>query len=108
MSQHCPHCGAAVAPEGTLCAGCREALHEAAVQSPDELEAPCGAGQGLPPGLRIIGIDRLTAEELACELERGARFVVYEYCVSTVILSSLQPSPIYFIPHDRWSLAHGL
>lgn len=37
------------------------------------------------------------AEELIKELNRGGKFVIFEYCISIIIMTFKQPSDIYFI-----------
>ncbi|RMH96337.1 MAG: hypothetical protein D6681_12380 [Calditrichaeota bacterium] len=46
---------------------------------------------------RIIGIENISVEELNRELQRGGKFVVFEYCISIIILTFKRPSSVYFI-----------
>jgi hypothetical protein len=69
------------------------------------VDAPAALSQ---PDLEIIGLDGKTAEELAWELHHGARFVRYRYCVSVLVLTLMQPSPVYFIPHNRGTTEYAL
>jgi hypothetical protein len=39
----------------------------------------------------------MSGGELARELERGGRLVVYQYCISLIVVTLLQPSGIYLI-----------
>lgn len=39
----------------------------------------------------------MTVGELKAELDRGAKFVVFQYCVSIIVLTFKRPSDIYFI-----------
>jgi hypothetical protein len=45
----------------------------------------------------IAGIDGMTGKDLAAELERGGRFVIFQYCISLLVVTILQPSKIYFL-----------
>ncbi len=58
--------------------------------------------------MRIIGIDGMTGEELGRELDQGGRFVLYEYCISVLILTFRQPSSIYFLRGHEGGLGKGL
>ena len=46
---------------------------------------------------KILGIEGLSPDQLRFELQRGGRFVVFQYCVSVLILSFKRSSPIYFV-----------
>ncbi len=48
--------------------------------------------------MKIIGIDGMTRQQLAEELKAGAKFVMYQYCVSIVVMTFKRGSDIYFIP----------
>lgn len=56
----------------------------------------------------IVGIDDLTDQEINRELQNGAKFVMYSYCISIIILSFKQPSAIYFVRSDESRFAKGL
>ena len=47
--------------------------------------------------MKIIGVDGLTDEQINFELEQGAKFVVFEYCISVVIMTFRRGSDVYFI-----------
>jgi hypothetical protein len=46
---------------------------------------------------KIIGIDNMTVQAVNEELSKGAKFVVFPYCFSIVIMSFKRSSDIYFI-----------
>jgi hypothetical protein len=56
----------------------------------------------------IHGIDNLTLEDIEREVELGARFVFYEYCISLIVVSARRPSAIYYLPADDWGVVRGL
>lgn len=58
--------------------------------------------------MRIIGIEDLNDTQLQIELQRGGRFVVYQYCVSILILTFKRPSSIYFIRSGDSPVTRGL
>lgn len=47
--------------------------------------------------MQIVGLEGLSDEEFHREIERGARFVYFEYCVSLCVITLKQPTSIYFI-----------
>jgi hypothetical protein len=48
--------------------------------------------------MAIRGIDNMSNEQIHDELRKGARFVVFQYCISIVVMSFKRSSGIYFIP----------
>lgn len=45
----------------------------------------------------IYGIEGLEKEEVLDEIEKGGRFVIYQYCISFFILTFKRPTSIYFV-----------
>lgn len=58
--------------------------------------------------MRINGIEGLTATELNNELQRGAKFVTYQFCISILILTFRRSSDIYFIKAGEDAVLKGL
>jgi len=50
-------------------------------------------------GIRNIG--RRTVGEVRAEIKRGARFVVYEYVISLLVVTRRRASPVYYIEPGR-------
>jgi len=48
--------------------------------------------------MAIKGIENLSVDEINAELQKGAKFVVFQYCISVVVMSFKRSSGIYFIP----------
>ena len=48
--------------------------------------------------MAIKGIEHLSNDEINAELQKGAKFVVFQYCVSILVMSFKRSSGIYFIP----------
>ena len=46
---------------------------------------------------KIIGIEGMTPEQLNFELQRGARFVMFQYAISVIVMSFRRASDVYFI-----------
>jgi hypothetical protein len=57
---------------------------------------------------KIIGLDGLDQVQLAYEVQRGAKFVVYQYCISIVILTFKRSSDIYLIRPEDSAVVKGL
>ncbi len=47
--------------------------------------------------MKIEGIQGMTVDQLNMELQRGGKFVIFQYAISVVIMSFKRPSSIYFI-----------
>jgi hypothetical protein len=58
--------------------------------------------------MRILGVDGMSAEQIALELERGGRFVVFQYCVSIVVMTFRRPSSIHFVRAGEGAFSKGL
>lgn len=48
--------------------------------------------------MKIVGLDRLSTEQVNAELQRGAKFVVFPYCISIIVMSFKRSSSIHFVP----------
>ena len=58
--------------------------------------------------MKIIGIDGMTRQQLAEELKAGAKFVIYQYCVSILVMTFKRGSDIYFIPANAKASSKGM
>jgi hypothetical protein len=47
--------------------------------------------------MQIYGLENISPQQLNQEISRGGKFVVFEYCVSLLIVTLKRPSGIYFI-----------
>ncbi len=50
----------------------------------------------------------MTPSEIALEVQRGARFVVYQYCVSIIVITFRRASPPQFVPAGESRAKVGL
>jgi|SRR6266853_2057587 len=57
---------------------------------------------------KIQGIDGMSNEQVRFELERGGRFVLFQYCVSVIVITFKRPSPIYFIRAGESAVGKGI
>jgi len=58
--------------------------------------------------MKIVGIEGLDGQQLASELQLGGRFVIYQYCISILILTFKRPSDIYFVRAGESAVGKGL
>ena len=56
----------------------------------------------------IKGLEGMSTDQVNRELERGARFVCYDYCISLIIITFRRSSEIHFIRGSDSALAPGL
>jgi hypothetical protein len=58
--------------------------------------------------MKIVGIEGLDGQQLAAELRKGGKFVIFKYCISIVILTFQRPSDIYFIRAGESAVGKGI
>jgi hypothetical protein len=58
--------------------------------------------------MKIVGLAGMDGHQLADELQRGAKFVVYQYCVSALVVTFKRPSDIYFLRAGESAVGKGL
>ena len=56
----------------------------------------------------IVGTEGMSTEQVRLELERGARFVVYPYCISPILTTFKSTSMVYFVRAGRSRFLRGL
>lgn len=56
----------------------------------------------------ILGIDGMSLQDLNRELQQGGRFVIYQFCISAVVLTFRSSSDIYFIRAGESAALKGL
>lgn len=56
----------------------------------------------------IKNIQGLTTNQLNAELRQGGKFVIYEYCISIVVMTFRRSSDIYFIKSTDKSFKYGI
>ena len=58
--------------------------------------------------IKIRGIEGMKNGELEFEIQRGGKFVLFQYCISIVVLTFRRPSDIYFLRHGESAVTKGL
>lgn len=58
---------------------------------------------------KIVGLEDIkSGGELQAELAQGGKFVMYQYCISLLIITFKRSSNVYFISHDQNAAVKGL
>lgn len=58
--------------------------------------------------MKILGIEGKSPAELQFEIQRGAKLVCYQYCISVIVMTFRRSSDLYFIPAGQSAVAKGL
>ena len=56
----------------------------------------------------IKGIEGLSQQQISDEVQRGGKFVHYQYCISIVIMTFRRPTAVYFVRPGESALAKGM
>jgi len=110
-----------VAPAFQHVAGCGRArlrpvddlagLHRVAGARSDTTSRAAGtvaAKASLNMATKIRGIEGMKHGELDFEIQRGAKFVLFQYCISIIVLTFRRPSDIYFLRQGENPVVKGL
>lgn len=58
---------------------------------------------------KIIGMENIrSGGQLQQELQQGGKFVIYQFCISLLIITFKRSSNVYFLSHDENAVAKGL
>jgi len=57
---------------------------------------------------KIRGIEGMKNGELDFEIQRGGKFVLFQYCISIIVLTFRRPSDIYFLRQGESGVTKGL
>jgi hypothetical protein len=58
--------------------------------------------------MKIQGIEGMSPDQLRFEIQRGAKLVCYQYCISIVVMTFRRSSDVYYIPAGENAVAKGL
>ncbi len=58
--------------------------------------------------MSVNGLDNLSYEQLRQEIRQGGKFVVFQYCVSILILTFKRSSGVYYIRPGERTIVKGL
>jgi hypothetical protein len=100
MPENCPHCGAPLPDTlDAFCPECRAALDEPTQRQQDTTEFYQS---------EIAGLEGMSNEEILWELQNGGRFVVYQFCVSFIVVTVYRSSQIHFIRSNESAVMRGM
>lgn len=58
---------------------------------------------------KIVGLEDIkSGGQLQAEIQQGGKFVMYEYCISILVITFKRFSNIYFVSHDQNAVVKGL
>lgn len=57
--------------------------------------------------MNIKNLENLTTDQIHYELKNGAKFVIFSYCISVLIMTFRRSSSIYFIRPGESTFRHG-
>ncbi|HZS26657.1 MAG TPA: hypothetical protein VFB76_05470 [Candidatus Angelobacter sp.] len=57
---------------------------------------------------KIVGIEGMTPQQLISELQQGARFVQYQYCISALVVTFKRGTDIFLVKPGESKVAKGL
>jgi len=57
--------------------------------------------------MKIKGLEGLSGNEIQNELERGAKFVIFTYCISLLVITFRRSSDIYFVRSRESAIKYG-
>ena len=58
--------------------------------------------------MQVLGIEGLTPGDLQDEIRKGAKFVIFTYCISLLVVTFKRGTDVYFIKSGESALAKGL
>ena len=58
--------------------------------------------------MKIHGIEGMTTAEINQELAQGAKFVLYQYCISVLVMTFRRGSDVYFIKSGENAVGKGM
>ena len=57
---------------------------------------------------QIKNLEGLSSDQISIEISNGAKFVVFQYCVSVVVMTFKRSSDIYFIKAGESTTKHSI
>ena len=57
---------------------------------------------------KIVGIERMTVQQVQEAVAQGGRFVIYQYCFSILVMSFKRGSDILFVPPGESAAKKGV
>ena len=58
--------------------------------------------------MKILGIEGMSPDQVQFEIQRGAKLVCYQYCISILVMSFRRSSDAYFVRAGESAVSKGL
>lgn len=58
--------------------------------------------------MKILGIEGMSPDQVQFEIQRGAKLVCYQYCISLLVITFRRSSDAYFVPAGESTVSKGL
>lgn len=58
--------------------------------------------------MKVLGIEGMSPDQLKFEIQRGAKLVCYQYCISVLVMSFRRSSDVYYIPAGESAVSKAL
>ncbi len=58
--------------------------------------------------MKILGIEGMSPDQVQFEIQRGAKLVCYQYCISILVMSFRRSSDAYFVRAGESRVSKGL
>ncbi|WP_438444891.1 hypothetical protein [Gorillibacterium sp. sgz5001074] len=58
--------------------------------------------------MKIEGVEGMTVEQVQEEIQQGGRFVLYQYCISVLVLTFRRSSSIHFVKYGESAVGKGM
>ncbi len=58
--------------------------------------------------MKINGLEGLSVGQVQADVARGGKFVVFQYCISVLVITFRRPSAIYFIRSNQSTFGKSL
>jgi len=58
--------------------------------------------------MKVVGVEGISPQQVQEELQRGAKFVIYNYCISVIVMTFKRGSDIYYIRPGENRIVKGL
>jgi hypothetical protein len=55
-----------------------------------------------------VPVEQMTPEQLRFELQRGAKFVQYQYCISILVMTFKRFSKVTYVPPEESAVMKGM
>ena len=58
--------------------------------------------------MKVKGLEGITVAQVLSEVDKGAKFVLFQYCISIVVLTFRRSSPVFFIKAGEGTFKHSI